>query len=218
MAAPFISHRMQRLHTDSGVVMALFWVQTPDREHYLAVTVCPACPPLLRGSVLPARVDLPHVSNLVWVQSVVELMLRNHSFNNYVSTVPACCSRIHRQNNPLTHSVEIDRHRWKYCQSELKESATGALNQAHSRQTLARDSSTIMMHCSFAALMKRAIAAATACGQHRPMAGGSAEPLKGRSGRFCAGIRWQGFWAFPVLVPPGAVRGGGGGAAGASVH
>ncbi len=168
MAAPFISHRMQRLHTDSGVVMALFWVQTPDREHYLAVTVCPAGPPLLRGSVLPARVDLSCRVCLIFVsvRSVIELMLRNHSFNNFVSKVPACCSRIHRQNNSLTHSAEIDRHRWKYCQSELKESATGALHHAHSRQTLARDSSTLMMHCSFAALMKRSIAGATACGQH----------------------------------------------------
>mmetsp|Transcript_6514 Transcript_6514/g.18754 ORF Transcript_6514/g.18754 Transcript_6514/m.18754 type:complete len:306 (-) Transcript_6514:501-1418(-) len=38
MMACFVSHRMQRVHTESGVVMTLFWVQTPEGHHHLAAT------------------------------------------------------------------------------------------------------------------------------------------------------------------------------------
>lgn len=36
---PFVSHRMQRLQNERGVVMTLFWVQTAEGFHRLAASV-----------------------------------------------------------------------------------------------------------------------------------------------------------------------------------
>ena len=148
MAAPFVSHRMQRLHTDSGVVMALFWVQTPDRQHHLAVTVCPACPPaLLHGPVLTrvvvsCRMCLMSVSGAICGR-VVELCCESINFIvSYSQFLPAFL--LHMQNGLLTHSVGIARHwsQWNDIVNVRKESCDGRIRLC----TLTSNSGSRLQH------------------------------------------------------------------------